>query len=524
MPTPNPHFPAAAALLHPPTLAACRRLGHIASWMRAACVLVLALASVGCADAAPDPTAPIPDRSTGVAVPARAAVADATPVYTADAPTSRALALLRRKDLPSDTRLRWLVTLADQNPKNPGVREVVAQAFEDEGRIDDAIRLYRETTELDPSRAYAWLRHGVLLKRDLRDLKQAEKSLRTALEKGAPRSQALNELGAALAQQKKFADALAVWDTAIQEDPGWGTLYANALKASLSLDDEQRALGYYNAGRAAVHQPPEVLFLHWGEYLGNKERYDEAIGVYRDATAKFPKSAELSCYLAQNLRIAGKTEEARGEYQRALTLDPEGAKGRLSTWARRGLFLIEHPEDEATFQKAVQLYFGSLRDGKQPGDDVYEEVSELLGPILEKHPEFWNAWLVQAWALRRSNKPAEAEAAIAKVLEIYPGEPNAWVEKGLIARTKGDYKTAYEHLQKARKLAPRDPTIWMNLAATEIDLGKFEDAAVRIKSIEGRMGSPAADALRDYMKDRRKRETPPGKDEPLLEFPTNAQP
>ncbi len=428
------------------------------------------------------------------------------PVQTAeqraDAPTLLAQDYLDDSTLKDEERLSRLEALAVQYPESGGVYDALGKAYERAGQEERALSAYRQSVRLDPRRGDAWLHLGVLLKRNGRDLDGAVAALRRALETGAPRAQTLNELGVAHAYRGELEEALGIWDQAIREDPSWGVLYSNALKASLTLGREALAGDYYVQGKACAH-PEQNLYMQWGEYLSALGKKEECLAVYREAADQFPDSARIAYYLAEALKENGKVEEARAAYARAIAQDPEGPRGEVATWSRRALFILDSPEDEAKFQEAVLGYFSAMQNTGEARTEALGGVLETVNSLIEKHPDFWNAWSLQAWVHRRLGHYEEAHRALDRVQEIYPGEVNAFHERGLLLREQGDLQAAHRELLKAHELAPREPTVLMNLALTEIDMARWDDAMSRIESVERMHGVEMTAPLRDYYKERR---------------------
>ncbi len=411
-----------------------------------------------------------------------------------DAASSEALRLLDDLSLSSQTLPARLESLARANPKSPGVREALGRAWERAGDDDRAIAAYQSALALDEHRPEAWLRLGILLKRNQRDPQGAVAALERALALGAPRARALNELGVALAYSGAMEKALRAWEEAIATDPGWGAPYANALKAALSLGDEKRARSLFESGASKAAERPEAsLYIQWSEYLRTRpKKFDEALQAIGRGAAAFPDSAEMTYYQGEVLRSADRAAEARAAYTRAASLDPEGAAGRIAIWARRAMFIMDFPGDEKEFQACARQYFEALEKGGRDQAKRLEKSLKRLDALVAKHPDFWNAWLLRGGALRRLGRPEEARASLDRTLAIHPAEPNALQELGLLLREQGRAAEGRKALERALQIAPRDPMILMNLALIEGDLGMFDEAEARLARAESLLGGPGA--------------------------------
>jgi len=415
-----------------------------------------------------------------------------------DAPTSAALNLLADESLTSALLLTRLEALTREAPACAGVWDALGRARERFGDADRAIPAWRRALELDATNGDLWLRFGILLKRDRRDPDGAVDALTRALAAGAPRPRTLNELGVAYAYQGQMKKALDTWMGAVEESPGWGVLYSNALKAALALGDPALAAEIYRRG-AQAENPEENLYIQWGEYLLKDKKRKEAIAVYETGAARLPQSAMIAYYHGQALLEADRKDEARARLESAAALDPEGPKGRVAIWSRRALFILDHPRDEKKFQECVRRFFEALREKEPKRTRELERVERDTAQLVRAHPDFWNAWETRAWTLRRLGRYEEARAALDHVLELHPGEPNAYHELGLLLRETGHLEEARAQMLRALSIAPRDAATLMNLAICEAELGRFGDAEERLKAAEERIGAENVAPLREYI-------------------------
>jgi len=180
-------------------------------------------------------------------------------------------------------------------PGNLGARINLANVVRDRGDLAGAERLYREVTELGPDHGPGWHALGVFL------LGQGRApEARLAFERAyalIPTDAALvNALGVSLARTGDQPGALAAYGEAIRLDPGLPLPWLNRAELRLLAGDQA---GAEEDGRVALRLAP---------------RSPAALALLGDAAA-----------------VAGRLEEARDWYQRALALEPG------SEQARRGL-------------------------------------------------------------------------------------------------------------------------------------------------------------------------------------------
>jgi Flp pilus assembly protein TadD len=143
-----------------------------------------------------------------------------------------------------------------------------------------------------------------------------------ALAVTGPNPTALVNLGAALEDRRRIADAMARYDEALGLDPGnriAENRTAGLLAAQGRLDE---AVGHY---REALRRSPgdADTLSNLGIALGKQRKLDEAIARFQEALDAHPEdpSAVLT-NLGNSLLLSGRTEEAIARYDESLRLDP----------------------------------------------------------------------------------------------------------------------------------------------------------------------------------------------------------
>jgi tetratricopeptide (TPR) repeat protein len=143
-----------------------------------------------------------------------------------------------------------------------------------------------------------------------------------ALAVTGPNPTALVDLGVALEDRGRIADAMARYDEALRMDPGnriAENRAAGVLAAQGRLDE---AVGHY---REALRRSPgdADTLSNLGIALGKQRKLDEAIARFQEALDAHPEdpSAVLT-NLGNALLLSGRTEEAIARYDESLRLDP----------------------------------------------------------------------------------------------------------------------------------------------------------------------------------------------------------
>ncbi|OFW29422.1 MAG: hypothetical protein A3H97_17245 [Acidobacteria bacterium RIFCSPLOWO2_02_FULL_65_29] len=230
----------------------------------------------------------------------------------------------------------------------------LATAFQDGGRLDEAIAHYRRSLELQPSYAPAYNNLGVALRANGQidealasyeralavqpDYPDAHYNMANALlEKNKPEEAAAhfrtalasipdsagtrNNLGIALAREGKLEEAVEQFRAALAADPRSSKTHRNLGNALSSLGRREEAIGYL---RQAVELDPNDLDAHYdlGTDLLEMDQLPEAESEFRAALKLAPASVTAHNNLGIALASQGRVDEALAHFREAIRLDP----------------------------------------------------------------------------------------------------------------------------------------------------------------------------------------------------------
>ncbi len=425
-----------------------------------------------------------------------AAGQEAETVHKLDDATSQALLLVGDENLPADAKVSQLAALAEANKKNGTVWVAYGEALEAADRDDEALAAFDRAADADPTLYSAWQWIGTLNKRLRLDLPRAEMAFLKAREMGAPAAPVNNELGVTLAMQGKFDEALAAFDAALLADPDWGILYNNAIKAAIAGRRTAKAREYFIRAIDAKRFEQNGLLM-WGDYLMQSGEHENAAADYQLALAKHPDNARIRYDRGAALSRMGKKhrEAAVAELTRAR----EDARKAGDSWTVRGaertLFAVQFPDEEKKFQAAVKDVFAMEKDPERKVKQA-EGAIKRLNPIVERHPDFFNARFTRAVALRMAGDNMKAREDLEHVLKLHPDEGNALIQMALLMRDEGELKEATGYARRAAEAAPRDPTVLMNAAFIELDAGNCPEAVGLCDQVDRLAGPGASEPVR----------------------------
>lgn len=361
--------------------------------------------------------------------------------------------------LPSFFRLLRLAVLLlwpalalaqSPNPVSSSVSPAAAIALEQEGKLDDAIKVWEAVVARSPRDAAAWASLGVDYSRQQK-YPQAAEAYKRALAINPKLPGIPLNLGLAEFKQGHFQAAIAPFSAALDSQP-------DSLQA-LSL----LGMSYYGAGK-----------------------YAEASRHLALAAKADPENVELRQVLAQSCLWAKNYSCALDEFKQILQQNPDSsASHMLMGEALDGL--RRTPEAITEFEEAakagpqvpnVHFGLGYLHwELKQ-----YDEAGPEFKKELAIDPGHAQASAYLADIALRNNDPDSALPLLKKAMESRKDIRIAWLDMGIIQGQQGQHQLAIASLKRAIELDPEQP-----------------DAHFRLGRVYQAMGNPA-DAQKEFEK------------------------
>jgi tetratricopeptide (TPR) repeat protein len=262
-----------------------------------------------------------------------------------------------------DQAIRTLEDMLRANPLKFEIYEFLARLYEESGNKDRALANYEEAVLLAPNQPENYLRAAELQLQ----LKQTDRAIATLEEarRRFPLPQITYGLGIALSNAKRFADALPIFEAALQEASASqnevidGNFYFNygaaaeqcglvekaagLLKKSIEMDPSKAAQAYNYLGfmwidrnlnldeagemikKALEIEPDNGAFLDsLGWYYFKKGEFGKALTeLLHSAERISPPDPVVFEHIGDTYRSLGNNSQALSYWQKALSLDPQ---------------------------------------------------------------------------------------------------------------------------------------------------------------------------------------------------------
>ena len=311
----------------------------------------------------------------------------------------------------------------------------IAQSMEHSGRIDDAIRYYREAVAVQPNLAKAH-----------------------------------NNLGHILNSEKRFDEAVAHFSRALQIEPSFPAAHNNWGIALQNQARHDEAILQY---QKAIDVDPDFVEAHHnlGVVLHAQKRSNEAIVHFEKFIKSRPDSAEAYVLLGRALMASQQVVEAVSQFERALEIQPDSYDVRTE-FGKALLSLRRFDEAIHQFEAALSVAHNAAIAHNNLGNALkvagrLSEAEVQYMAALRAEPEFAEAHNNLGVTLQAQRKPVEAISHYKQATRLRPQFAEAHSNWGLALQSVGRVKEAAEKYADALKIQP-------NSAKTHVRLGMIE--------------------------------------------------
>lgn len=248
------------------------------------------------------------------------------------------------------------------------------------------------------------------------------------------KARSLNNLGSALMDMDRMAEAAEQFEKCLQIKPDWATPRMNLALAQSELGHPEKALETMReAVRYAPHEP--YAYFQAGKLLTETGHEDEAVTFFLEAVELDPEHVEALNELGLIMNRRGRPTEAIVYYARAAHADPANARV-FNNWGLALMRLEQYAEAVERFRAAVER------------DPAYARAHANLGLALES-----------------SGYARAAEQAYRRAIELDPEDASSHNYLGALLGRSGRIEAALPHFERALELDPGHPDAARNLDA-----------------------------------------------------------
>ncbi len=243
---------------------------------------------------------------------------------------------------------------ADRNPTDQSPDEVFEQAksLQQQGKLEEAIELYRIVVERTPDRAEAYYKRANALN-GLGRLEAALADYDQAIALDPSYAYALCNRGSVLDQLGRPDAALASYDRAIALDPTDPLTHYNRGSVLKDLDRFDEALASYDAAVALNAEYAEA-YVNRGNLLQELRRHEAAVESYGRAIELNAQIAEAFQGRGVSLYALKRFAQALADYTKAIALKPD-LSGLYLNRGNLACELQRHDAAVADYLKVTEL-------------------------------------------------------------------------------------------------------------------------------------------------------------------------
>jgi tetratricopeptide (TPR) repeat protein len=357
-----------------------------------------------------------------------------------------------------------------------------ALRHQQEGRIHDAVALYKRVLAFEPGYADAHNNLAAALEAQGR-IEEAMAHYERALVLKPGHARAHNNLGVVLVKQGRIEEALAHYERALALQPDYANAHNNlgiALEKQGRIDE---AVAHYEL---ALGIRPDHAGIHnnLGLALAQQGRIDEAVAHYERALTLKPDYAIAHNNLGVALEKQSKIDEAVAHYERAIVLKPEYASAHNNL----GLALVKR----GRIDEAVVHYERALVHNPEH-DDAHNNLGVALtkqGRIDEAAAHYQRARVLNPGHVDALNNLAalflkhgsidDATTHYRRAIEIDPDNAEAHHGLGNIFTVQGKFDDATAHFGRAIAIRPDYAEVHFNRA----EIKNFRDGDADLAALE----------------------------------------
>lgn len=316
------------------------------------------------------------------------------------------------------------------DPKNAATMYELAQIYDSQGKIQDALSMSKKAAELDPSNSWFLFLYAQLLEsaQNYKEAGNVYKRL-SALEPNNP--EFIQDLAQVYINQSRFSDALKAYD-----------------------DLEKR----YGPDEAVTLQKQKI-YLAMG-------KLDKAIEQVQNLIKMNPLETRYYSILAETYMANNMPDQALETYNKILAMDPNNPyihialadfyrkKGNKELFTQELKLGFANVNLDIDTKIQILLTFFSL---SEVVPEMKDQAYDLIHELIVAHPKDPKAYSIYGDFLYRDQKLTEARDAFRQVIVLDSSRYAVWEQLLRIEAEKEDYAALASESRRAVELFPEQP-------------------------------------------------------------------
>jgi tetratricopeptide (TPR) repeat protein len=279
--------------------------------------------------------------------------------------------------------------------------------------------------------------------------------------------------GTRLISEGKYANAIAIFDKAIEVEPNYYRAWLMRGYGLYCVERYEDAQASYDKALELQSDSSDAWYYK-GIIFADTNQINEALNCYNKAIEIQPDSVEVLCQRGYLLFIEENYEQALADFQQAIEIDINNIKA----WYGKGDTLAKLQRDEeaiTAYQKVLNL---------EPKSSAWQNLVQILensgqrenaiaiyDQKLRFQPEDANIWNLRGLMLEKLNRHDEALIAFKeakrnseKTLQRNPEDADSWFQKALALTAIQQYTEAILAYEQAIKIKPDFADALYNIA------------------------------------------------------------